>query len=154
VNVTACYPKVKYRSKSSGSVSNAGMLLLTETARVLGLVEALAVELDGFARPTAVHLPGKALCDLAVMLAAGGDCPADMAMLRARPHLFGKVASDPTVSRIIDDLAGDPGTAVAGIAAARAHARAAAGLLPGGTLPEVGNHLVVDLDATLVALLL
>ena len=50
MNVTACYPKVKYRSKSSGSVSNAGMLLLTETARVLGLVEALAVELDGFAQ--------------------------------------------------------------------------------------------------------
>lgn len=50
---------------------------MTEIARVLGLVEALAVELDGFARPTAVHLPGKAICDLAVMLAAGGDCPAD-----------------------------------------------------------------------------
>ena len=50
MDVTACYPKVKYRSKSSGSVSNAGMLLLTETARVLGLMEALAVELDGFAR--------------------------------------------------------------------------------------------------------
>jgi hypothetical protein len=83
LNVTANYPKVKYRSKSSGSVSNAGMLLLTETARVLGLVEALAVELDGFVRPTAVHLPGKAICDLAVMLAAGGDCPADEAMRRA-----------------------------------------------------------------------
>ena len=151
MNVTACYPKVKYRSKSSGSVSNAGMVLLTETARVLGLVEALAVELDGFALPTAVHLPGKAVCDLAVMLAAGGDCPADVVMLRARPHLFGKVASDPTISRIIDDLACDDATATAGIAAARAHARAAAGRLPGGALPEVGARLIVDLDATLGA---
>ena len=44
------------------------MLLLTETARVLRLVEALAVELDGFARPTAVHLPGKA-----IDLRSGGD---------------------------------------------------------------------------------
>ena len=42
------------------------------------------------------------------MLAAGGDCPADVAMLQARPHLFGKVASDPTVSRIIGALASDP----------------------------------------------
>ena len=50
MNVTACYPKVKYRSKSSGSVSNAGMLQQMETARVLGLVEALAVEVDGFAQ--------------------------------------------------------------------------------------------------------
>ena len=103
MNVTAKYPKVNYRSKSSGAVSNAGMLLLTETARALGLVEALSVELDGFARPKAAHLPGKAICDLAVMLAAGGDCPADVVMLRARPHLFGKVASDPTISRIVDD---------------------------------------------------
>ena len=112
MNVTAKYPKVNYRSKSSGAVSNAGMLLLTETARALGLVEALSVELDGFARPKAVHLPGKAICDLAVMLAAGGDCPADVVMLRARPHLFGKVASDPTVSRIIGALASDPATAI------------------------------------------
>lgn len=72
---------------------------MTETARTLGLVEALRVELGGFVRPQAVHHPGKAICDLAVMLAAGGDCPADVAMLRARPHLFGMVASDPTISR-------------------------------------------------------
>ena len=115
MNVTAKYPKVNYRSKSSGAVSNAGMLLLPETARALGL-EALSVELDGFARPKAVYLPGKAICDLAVMLAAGGDCPADLVMLRARPHLVGKVASDPTVSRISGDLARDEATAIAGIA--------------------------------------
>ena len=40
MNATAYYPKVKYRSKSSGSVSNAGMLLRTETAWVLGPVQA------------------------------------------------------------------------------------------------------------------
>ena len=108
---------------------------MTETARVLGLVEALALELDGFARPTAVHLPAKAICDLTVMLAAGGDCPADVVMLRARPHLLGKVAFDPTVSRIIDDLASDEATAIAGIGAARAYVRVAAGRLPGGALP-------------------
>jgi len=151
VNATARYPHVKYRSESSGSVSGAGTLLLTETARALRLVEALEVELGGFMRPNAVHHPGKAVCDLAVMLAAGGDCPADVAMLRARPHLFGMVASDPTMSRIVDDLARDPGTAIAGIAAARAQARAAAGLLPGGALPLVDGHVIVDIDATLVA---
>lgn len=150
MNVSRSYPKVKYRSSTRGSVSSAGTLLLTETARVLGLVEALRVELDGFARPTAVHHPGKAIADLAVMLAAGGDCPADVAMLRARPHLFGPVASDPTICRIIDDLAGDVDTAVAAIAAARAQARAVAGLLPGGALPEVDGHVVVDIDATLI----
>jgi hypothetical protein len=37
-------------------------------------------------------------------------------MLRARPHLFGRVASDATVSRIMDDLAGNVDAALAGIA--------------------------------------
>ena len=41
MNATARYPHVKYRSESSGSVSGAGTLLLTETARPLRLVEAL-----------------------------------------------------------------------------------------------------------------
>lgn len=150
MNVIGSYPKVKYRSSTRGSVSNAGTLLLTETARVLGVVDALTTELGGFARPLAIHHPGKAICDLAVMLAAGGDCPADVVMLRARPHLFGMVASDPTVSRIIDDLAGDVDTALAAITAARAHARSVAGLLPGGALPAVDGHVIVDIDATLV----
>jgi hypothetical protein len=150
VNATFSYPAVKYRSQASGSVSSAGTLLLTETARVLGLVQALTTELGGFTRRGAVHSPGKAIADLAVMLAAGGQCPADVAMLRARPHLFGPVASDPTISRIVDDLAGDVDAALAGIAAARAHARAVAGLLPGGALPEIDGHVIVDIDATLI----
>ena len=150
MNATCSYPKVKYRAQATGSVSGAGALLLTETARVLGLVQSLETELAGFSRPQAVHHPGKAVADLAVMLAAGGDCPADVVMLRARPHLFGMVASDPTISRIIDDLAGDVDAALAGISAARAHVRAVAGLLPGGALPEVDGHVIVDIDATLV----
>ena len=40
-NATGRYPHVKYRPESSGSVSGAGTLLLTETARPLRLVEAL-----------------------------------------------------------------------------------------------------------------
>jgi hypothetical protein len=150
VNATGTYPKVKYRSRAAGSVSSAGVLLVTETARAVGLVEALETELAGFARRGAVHLPGKAISDLAVMLAAGGDVPADVVMLRARPHLFGLVASDATVSRIIDDLAGDVQGALAGIAAARAHCRAVAGRLPGGAIREIDDHVVMDIDATLV----
>jgi hypothetical protein len=150
VNGIGTYPKVKYRAQAAGSVSSAGVLLLTETARVIGLVEALETELGGFARPRAVHHPGKAVADLAVMLAAGGVCPADVVMLRARPHLFGPVASDPTISRIIDDLADDVDVTVDRIAAARASVRAMVGRLPGGALPEPGGHVVVDIDATLV----
>lgn len=150
MNGIGAYPKVKYRSQARGSVSSAGTLLLTETARVLGLVEALQGELAGFTRLQAVHLPGKAIADLAVMLAAGGTCPADVVMLRARPHLFGRVASEATLSRIVDDLATDADAAIAGIAAARAWVRAVAADLPGGDLPVVDGRVIVDIDATLV----
>jgi hypothetical protein len=45
--------------------------------------------------------------ELAVMLALGSDCLADVAVLRAEPALFGPVASDPAVSRLIARLAAD-----------------------------------------------
>jgi len=45
--------------------------------------------------PLAVHDPGKVLLDLAISVAIGGDCLADIAQLRSEPDLFGKVASDP-----------------------------------------------------------
>ena len=54
-----------------------------------------------------MHDPGKIVLDLAVALALGGDCLADVNLLRAEPALFGPVASDPTVSRLVDTLAGD-----------------------------------------------
>jgi hypothetical protein len=54
-----------------------------------------------------VQDPGKIVADLAVTLALGGDCLADIAMLRAEPRLFGPVASDPVVSRLVSGLAAD-----------------------------------------------
>ena len=54
-----------------------------------------------------MHHPGKILCDLVVTLGLGGDCLADIALLRAELGLYGPVASDPTVSRTVDRLAED-----------------------------------------------
>jgi Transposase DDE domain group 1 len=54
-----------------------------------------------------VHDPGKIITDVAVALALGGDCLADIALLRAEPELFGPVASDPVVSRLVTWLAAD-----------------------------------------------
>ena len=53
---------------------------------------------------------------------SGGDCLADVAMLRAQPEMFGPVASDPVVSRLIARLAGDAPRALKVIRAARAAA--------------------------------
>jgi len=55
----------------------------------------------------AVHDPGKVLLDLVNLIALGGDCLADLGVVRAQPDLLGQVGSDPTVSRLVDRLAGD-----------------------------------------------
>jgi hypothetical protein len=135
-------------------VSNAGAVLLVQTATTLGLDHALSVALGRWRRPTAIHDPGKIVCDLALTLAIGGDCLADIAALRTEPEVFGLVASDPTVSRLIDTLAGDVDTALAAINAVRATIRAAAWRRAGEHAPDHGISpecpVIVDLDATLL----
>lgn len=60
--------------------------------------------------------------DVALAVALGGDCPADVAMPRAEPAVSGPVASDPTVSRLIDKL-GAQGPKVTAIRSDRAEVR-------------------------------
>jgi hypothetical protein len=128
---------------------SAGGALLVETARATGLSDGLSVGLAGFFLPRAVHDPGKVVFDVATALALGGDCLADVSVVRCQPALFGLVGSDPTVSRVIDRLAGGVDEALAGIRGARAAARAAAWA---HRSPVAATGLVpVDLDASLVA---
>ena len=135
----------------TGVVSQAGGLLLTRVLRVTGLDRGLDVALERWRPARAVHSPGKIITDLAVALALGGDCLADVAMLRSQPELFGPVASDPVVSRLIARLAGDAPRALKAIRAARAAARARAWDLAGDAAPGADGGLVtVDIDATIV----
>jgi hypothetical protein len=77
-----------------------------------------------------MHDPTKVITDLAVMLALGGDCLADIALVRAEPGVFGRLASDPTVPRTIDALADVAPRALSAINTARALARAGCGDIP------------------------
>jgi hypothetical protein len=86
------------------------------------------------------------LRDLAVLLADGGDCLSDLAVLREQPELFGPVASTPTAWRVVERVATDP-RGLARIRAARAHARARAWAVGAHPDPDL---LVIDADATLV----
>ena len=104
-------------------VSHAGGTLLVETARRSGLARELSFRLGPWRLPFAVHDPGKVVLDLAVAVALGGDAACDVAVLRAQPGVFGLVASDPTVSRLIARLAEDPDGALGAISSARAVAR-------------------------------
>jgi hypothetical protein len=132
-------------------VSQAGALLLTETARVTGLAAGLSDGLSRWRPARAMHDPGKTVLDLAVAVALGGDCLADAGVLRAEPGLFGPVASGPVISRLVARLAGDADAALTAIGKARAAARRRAWELAGQSAPGSGNALVIaDIDATLV----
>ena len=148
------YPRVHVDRAEVPAVGQAGGLLLVETIRATGLDRALSAELAGWRKPFAVHDPGKILCDLALTLALGGDCLADIVQLRDEPGVYGRVASDPTVSRLIKLLASDATRAVAAIGRARRAARHSAWQLAGDASPArratATDPLVIDLDATLV----
>ena len=134
-----------------GLVSQSGGLLLTRTLAVTGLDRGLSAALERWRPARAVHDPAKIIADLAVTLAAGGDCLADIALLRAEPELFGPVASDPVVSRLVAKLARDAPRALKAIRAARAAARQKAWDLAGAGAPGAdGGQVIVDLDATIV----
>jgi hypothetical protein len=136
------------------AAGQSGGVLLTETIRASGLGVELSAALGRWRKPTAVHDPAKIVLDLALALALGGDCLADIALLRAEPGIYGRVASDPTVSRTVDVLAADADAALTAIDTARAAARARVWTLAGDQAPDRGidaeHPLIMDVDATLV----
>lgn len=86
-------------------ISSSGALLLRESVRVAGLDRGLSAALAPWRSDRARHDPGKVLLDVAIAVALGGDCLADVAVVRAQPEVFGSVASDPSVSRLFATLA-------------------------------------------------
>jgi hypothetical protein len=129
-------------------VSHAGGVLLVETARRSGLAGQLSRLLGRWRKPLAVHDPGKIVTDLAVAVALGGDAAADIAVLRAQPGVFGRVASDSTVSRLIATLASDADSVLAAINTARAAARERVWDHAGPPVQQ--GRVVIDMDASLV----
>jgi hypothetical protein len=127
-----------------GLVSHAGAALLAEAADRLGLTDALSRALAPMRERRGRHDPGRVVRDLAVMLADGGDCLADLRAVRDQQPLFGPVASDATAFRVIDRIAGDSAL-LGALRAARARARAAA--WDAGAAPA---RIVIDIDATLI----
>jgi DDE family transposase len=146
----ASYPPVRVQADGRQVVSQAGSVLLVETVRKVGLDRAMSAALAPWRKPRTVHDPGKALLDVALAVASGGDCLADVGMLRAEPAVFGPVASDPTVSRLVATLAASGEKALRAIRAARAEARERVWRLAGDRAPDTGGRVTVDLDGVLV----
>jgi hypothetical protein len=144
------YPRVRVEGGGRGVVSQAGSVLLVETVRKSGLNTTISAGLTPWRKPWAVHDPGKVLLDVALAVALGGDCLADIGMLRAEPGVFGPVAADPTVSRLIDALAASGEKALTAIRAARSEVRKRVWELAGEQAPDAGGQVIVDLDGVLV----
>ena len=151
---TGFYPRLIVDTATSPAVGPAGGVLLTETITLTGLGRELATALAPWRKASAVHDPAKVITDLALTLALGGDCLADIALLRSEPGVYGLVASDATVSRTIDALAKDAPATLKAINTARSAARTRVWALAGTDAPDHAtnstNPLIVDLDATLV----
>ena len=136
--------KVDVVPDGDGLVSHAGSALLAQVAERTGLTRALSLGLAGMKQRRSGHDHGRVIRDLAVMLADGGDCLADLGALGDQESLFGNVASPSTAFRLVDRVAVDP-EGLERLRAAHAQARARVWKLLGA--PE---RLTIDLDATLI----
>jgi len=95
VNATTPVLRMEVVCDAGGLTSRAGSALLSGLADRVGLTDSLVRGLRVHARSVR-HEPGRVVRDLAVMLADGGDCLADLGALRDQGVLFGEVASDAT----------------------------------------------------------
>jgi len=135
VNVTA---------DGDGLVSHAGSALLAQVADKTGLTRALSAAVGEPGFRAGSHDRGRVVRDLAVMLADGGDCLADLRAVSDQAVLFGAAASPSTAFRVLDRIATTPGL-LDGLRGAHARARERVWELTGA--PE---RLTIDLDATLI----
>lgn len=151
---TRDYPRLHIDTAPSNALGQAGGMLLTETVHTSGLGHQLRQALSPWKKPLAIHDPAKVLTDIAITLALGGDALSDSSALRDEPDLYGPVASNPTITRLIRTLANDADQALAAINTARAAAREHVWNLADVHAP---NHdanaqtpMIIDIDATLV----
>src|SRR3970282_1830729 len=87
---------VQVVADAEGLTSRAGTALVVALRDRLGVTDGLSRALVGRRERRSRHDPGRVLRDLALMLADGGDCLADLRSLRDQETLFGEVASDAT----------------------------------------------------------
>jgi len=121
VNATSTVERLRVTDGDGSMAQQVGAHLLGELADRIGLSSAYSVAVPWSGERAPLHDRGRLLAQVAVMLAGGGRCVADMAVLRDQPALFGQVASDATIWRTFDAI---DTSVLDGLRGARAEARA------------------------------
>lgn len=142
VKASSSLGRLQVVADAQGLTSRAGTALVAGVADRVGLTAGISDALAGLRERRSRHDPGRVVRDLALTLADGGDCLADLRALRDQESLFGPVASDATAWRALAAL--DDRRPVA-IRAARAEARRCVWGQAGA--PE---RVILDIDGTLV----
>src|ERR1035437_9144851 len=96
--------KLTVTADGTGLVGHAGSALVAGVADRVGLTRALSAAMAPSRERRSAHDPGVVLRDLAVMLADGGDCLADLGASRDQPDLYGNGASRSAAFRVIDSI--------------------------------------------------
>ena len=138
----------------SGVVSHAGVVLPARVAEVSGLVSGLSAVLAPWRAPTAVFDPGQMLVQLALSVAAGGDCLVDVQELAGAQTIIGPVPSTATISRLVAALADDVDRVETVVHQAVRCARQEVWVRAGHTRAlmnsSAADPIVIDIDATLI----
>lgn len=151
---TLAFPALPTELTDQSLISHAGLGVLSSFLNAMDFRRLCEDRFSQFVPTMAVHRPGKILGALALSLAGGGEQVTDVDQLRQSPELFGKVASDSTVSRFINQVKEQPEVFKHGFVTMQCSLRAKLWAAAGPRNPSLRatstNPLIIDLDATLV----
>lgn len=151
---TLAFPALPTELTDQSLISHAGLGVLSSFLNAMDFRRLCEDRFSQFVPTMAVHRPGKILGALALSLAGGGEQVTDVDQLRQSPELFGKVASDSTVSRFINQVKEQPEVFKHGFVTMQRSLRAKLWAAAGPRNPSLRatstNPLIIDLDATLV----
>ncbi|RNL56404.1 IS1380 family transposase, partial [Arthrobacter oryzae] len=152
--ITGVFPSLPVATTEQSLVSHAGLNVVTSFVDALGFRGLCEDRLGQFVPSGARHRPGTILGSLAVMLAGGGEHVSDLDILRTGAGVFGKVASNATISRFFERTVTNPDVFTYGFATLtrelRSRAWEAAADRNPALMATALDPLIVDLDATLV----
>jgi hypothetical protein len=138
--------RVKVEQGGKGVAAHVGLHALGAFADWLGLGDLLSAAIPVRGGRLPVHDRGKMLVHTLLTLAGGGEACSDIEALRCQPEMFGAVASDSTLKRVIpEEITPEVRAAlVEAIGQARAMVWERAGLTQGK------KPVFLDIDATLI----